>query len=124
MWSCFGAWPSGMRLLTPGVVGTYTRQTPPPTLPLELPIVRLAGTGAALTAAWLLGAPGDPWALTVRTERPPDMLYGLFDPAADVRDAALGAAAAAGPFAENASSFSCVVADVWDVAMLSRLVGL
>lgn len=106
------------------VVDTYTRTTPPPSFDLELPVVRLDGSHATLSLAWLLGAPGDPWALTVSTQQPPHTLYGLFDPTMDVRNAELGAAAAAGPYSVDASSFSCVVADEWDVAMVARLIGL
>jgi hypothetical protein len=93
-----------------------------------MPAVVMTGRGVTVALKWDFGAAARwprEWTISVRRPSPyKGPLFGLFDPALDLRRERVDGLAGYvfGPHSENPAEFTCEVEDEWDVATLLPLV--
>jgi hypothetical protein len=111
------------------VVGHYAVHTPPPEERLPMPAVALNRRGVLVVLKHDFGALARwPKEWTVSIRRPASYrgpIFGLFDPAVDLRKLQVDGfppELVFPSYESNQAEFSCELDDEWDVAMLLRLV--
>lgn len=114
------------------VVGHYVVDTPPPCERLPMPAVAIATPSVTFAlrydfGSWSLKHPEiSEWVVSVQRRSPyRGPLFGLFDPALDLRSLDVDGLAPDflfGSYHHDQARFSCLLQDEWDVSALMRII--